>query len=172
MKQSEITESGKQSSKVIKPFFKSRIGNFVEGLMGSEETRGRIVSKLVPGDALLGGKLGDWYEGNTYHKFNKGDILILRSRRIFGYGIRPVVVVDGYEIKTEYHKPVGYYNMTAFRDADANYFDWVKNNTVPKNVVRTVTNETHFKWNAENGFKKVNVKTVEEALAFYRSREA
>jgi hypothetical protein len=172
MKQSEITDlSGKQSSKV-KSFFGSRIGNFVEGLMGSEETRGRIVSKLVPGNALLGGKLGDWYEGNTYHKFNKGDILILKARNIFGYGVRPVIVVGGYEIKTEHYRPVGHYNMTAHWDTDANFSDWMKKNTVPRNVRRIVDNQVHFKWNAENNFRKVNVKTVEEALALYKSKEA
>ena len=172
MKQSGITDlSVKQSSKGSKLFFGSRIGNFVEGLMGSEETRGKIVSKLVPGDALLGGKLGDWYEGNTYHKFNKGDILILKRRNIFGYGVRPVLVVEGYEIKIEGSRAAGRYNMTAHTDVGSDFFVWMNKNMVPEDVERTVANETHFKWNIENQFRKVKVKTVEEALALYKSEE-
>jgi len=171
MKNSEITDlSNKQSSKASKPFFRSGIGNIVEGLIGSEEKKGRIVSKLVPGNFLLGSKLGDWYEKNAYHKFDKGDILVLKARRIFGYGIRPVVVVGGYEIKVEGSRTAGYYNTTAHSDVSGDFFVWMNENRVPDGTGRVAANEVHSKWNIENQFIKVDVKTVEEALELYRSR--
>lgn len=136
-----------------------------------EETKGRIVSALVPRTFLLGTKLGDWYEKNPHHRFDEGDILILRHRDILGYGIRPVVVVNGY-VREDAFGEAGKYDITMHRDGEGNFSDWMRQNEVPQGVERTVReHEIHFKWNIENHFKKVPVNSVDEALALYASRE-
>ena len=130
----------------------------------SEETKGKIVSILIPGALLLGGKLGSWYEKNPYHKFNEGDILVLRNNNICGYGIRPVAVVE------KYHAEVGKegrYTITMQNDSGGSFFEWMDNNTVLPNVERKSQREEHFKWNIENQFKKVPVNTIDHALALY-----
>jgi hypothetical protein len=137
-----------------------------------EQTKGRIVNALVPGTFLLGTKLGDWYEKNPYHRFDEGDILILRGRGAFGYGIRPVAVVNGYEVREDQFGKVGKYDITMYRDGEGDFFQWMRENVVPQGVERTVNeHEIHFKWNIENQFKKVPVNSVDEALALYASRE-
>lgn len=137
------------------------------------ETKGKIVSTFVPGFVLLGTRLGDWYDRNPYHRFEKGDILILRDRRIFGYGVRPVAVVNGFEIKDFGFGIEGKYNITMYRDAKEDFFQWATRNEILHGVERIVNeHEIHFKWNIENQFKKVNVNSVDEALALYASEEA
>ncbi|MBU2589246.1 MAG: hypothetical protein KJ939_03205 [Nanoarchaeota archaeon] len=137
-----------------------------------EQTKGRIVSTLVPETFLLGTKLGDWYEKNPHHRFDEGDILILKNGE-FGYGIRPVAVVNGYEVKEDsFGKKAGKYDITMYRDEQGDFFQWMRQNEVPQGVERIVgEHEIHFKWNIENQFKKVPVNSVDEALALYASRE-
>lgn len=137
-----------------------------------EQTKGRIVSAFVPGTFLLGTKLGDWYKKNPHHRFQEGDILILRSRNALGYGIRPVAVVNGYEIREDQFGKAGRYDITMYRDGGGDFFQWVRQNEVPQGVERIIKeHEIHFKWNIENHFRKVPFKTVDEALAYYASRE-
>jgi len=119
---------------------------------------GKIVSKVVPEDVMFGTKLGKWYERNLYHKFDRGDILILKGRNLFGYGIRPVAVVEGYEIKKGALDIKGRYSIMIHGDTDGNFENWMKHNIVPKDTTRTINLEIHFKWNIEYHFKKVNVK--------------
>ncbi len=136
-----------------------------------EQTKGRIVSALVPGNFLLGTELGDWYERNPYHKFNEGDILILRDRNIAGYGIRPVAVVNGYDSEEGLGKRRNYY-VTMYEDRQGDILRWAKQNEVSQGVERIVSNhETHVKWNIENHFKRVPVDSIDEALTLYASRE-
>jgi len=138
-----------------------------------KQSKGRIVSALVPRTFLLGTKLGDWYEKNPHHKFDEGDILILRDRNAFGYGIRPVAVVNGYELKEDqFGGKAGKYDITMYRDEQGDFSQWMKQNEVPQGVERTVSeSEIHFKWNIENQFKKVPVNSIDEALVLYASRE-
>lgn len=127
---------------------------------------GKIVSFLIPGNLLLGTRLGDWYEKNSYHKYEKGDILVLKDRCIYGYGIRPVAVIDDYRMKKDSQE--GKYHLTMHADADGDFEAWMKGNEVPQGVKReTCTGEIHFKWNIENQFKKIRVKNVDEALSHY-----
>jgi len=138
----------------------------------NEETKGRIVSAVVPGTFLLGTKLGEWYEKNPNHRFNEGDILILRGRNAFGYGIRPVAVVNSYEVREDQFGKAGKYHITMYRDGQGDFFQWMRQNEVPQGVERVVSeDEVHFKWNIENQFKKVPVTSVDEALVFYASRK-
>jgi hypothetical protein len=138
----------------------------------NEQTKGKIVSELVPGTFLLGTRLGKWYEKNPYHKFDEGDILTLRNRRPFGYGIRPVAVVNGYEVRENEFGKAGKYDITMYSDETGDFLQWMRQNEVPQGVERTVSDhEIHFKWNIENHFKKVPVNSVDKALALYASRE-
>jgi hypothetical protein len=138
----------------------------------NEEIKGRIVSAVVPGTFLLGTKLGDWYEKNPHHKFGEGDILILRGRNAFGYGIRPVAVVKRYKVRKDEFGTAGKYDISMYRDDQGDFFQWMRQNEVPQGVERIVSDhEIHSKWNIENQFKKVPVNTVDEALAIYASRE-
>ena len=133
---------------------------------------GRFVSAIVPGDFMLGTKLGKWYERNPYHKYHKGDILILRNRRIVGFGVRPVMVVNGYEVREGMFGREGNYDTTSYIDSKGNFLQWMKQNEIPRGVERTIDeHQKHFKWNLEYHFKKVPVSSVEQALALYRSKE-
>ncbi len=137
-----------------------------------EQTKGKIVRTLVPGTFLLGTKLGYWYEKNPHHKFDEGDILILRGRDIFGYGLRPVAVVNGYDLKKDQFGKAGKYDIAMYRDKQGDFFQWMQQNEVPQDVERIVSeHEIHFKWNIENQFRKVPVNSIDEALALYASRE-
>ena len=137
-----------------------------------EETKGRIVSAVIPGTFLLTTKLGHWYRKNPYHKFDKGDFLILRDRKLGGYGVRPVAIVNSYEIRESQFGKDGGYDIAMYRDKKADFFQWMEKNEVPQGVERIASeHEIHFKWNIENQFKKVPVNSVDEALALYASRE-
>ncbi len=136
------------------------------------QTKGRIVSALVPGPFLLGTRLGDWYERNPHHRFGEGDILILRDRRTAGYGVRPVAVVNRYELREDQFDRRGEYDITMYRDEAGHLLRWVRQNEIPQGIERIASeHEIHFKWNIENHFRKVPVRTVDEALALYASRE-
>jgi len=147
-----------------------------------EVVKGLIVGTLVPRNLLLGSKLGAWYNRNPYHRFDEGDVLILRSRNLFGYGIRPVAVVEDYKIRDFGFGEEGKYSLTMYMDAEfvPEYSErglvidnrWWRHNEVIQCVERTVNeHELHFKWNIENQFKKVQARTVDDALVLYASRE-
>jgi hypothetical protein len=134
---------------------------------------GKAVSKIVPGNLLLLSKLGKWYEKNSYHKYESGDILILDSRNIYGYGLRPVAVIDNYSIGDTTFGKEGVYTLTMYRDDAGNFFEWMGKNIIPFDVKRTESkDECHFKGNIENQFKKVKVSSIEQALALYESKES
>ncbi len=139
------------------------------------ETLGRIVSKLIPRDFLILSRLGVWYRANPYHKYNPGDILILNSRKWFGYGIRPVAVVEDYETReSRSNKPYGaegMYIVAISTDVFSDFEIWNKENKIPKCVERATERMMIFKLNIEHSFKKVKCKSIEEALQFYRSIE-
>ncbi|GEM_PF-4007758 len=149
-----------------------------------EETFGRIVSALVLQEWMLGTKLGDWYNRNCYHKYNCGDILILKNRGAVGFGVRPVMVIEGYDkdlgvgsdVKETYSYVVtrhtDLYDSTWQTDVGDQVDEWRVKNEVPKGIERVVgEHEVHFKWNLEYLFRRVCVRDVDEALALYGSRE-
>ena len=141
----------------------------------STATLGHLVSALVPKTLLLGTRLGRWYEKNPFHRFNPGDILILQSRRILGYGMRPVAVVHGYTIANYGFGTEGRYAITMHSDIvnnDEDYPHWVDTNEVPRGIPREVReHKFHFKWNIENHFRKVVASTLDAAVELYGSIE-
>ena len=146
----------------------------LEDSIMKEETKGKIVSALVPGHFLLGTRLGDWYEKNPYHRFNEGDILILKwGTGAAGYGNRPVAVVNGYKMVEDFGRLVGRYDITMHRDKGRHIWeDEVSEGFDAGGIERIVKHHAiHFKWNIENHFKRVAVDSVDEALALYASRE-
>ncbi|MBI1972898.1 hypothetical protein HYS50_02750 [Candidatus Woesearchaeota archaeon] len=141
----------------------------------STETLGHLVSALVPKTFLLGTRLGRWYKKNPFHRFNPGDILILQSRRILGYGMRPVAVVHGYRIANYGFGIEGRYDVTLHSDVvddGDDYERWIQTNEVPRGIAREVRERKfHFKWNIENHFRKVAVSSLDAAVALYGSIE-
>ncbi|MCP3682904.1 MAG: hypothetical protein GY861_09460 [bacterium] len=133
------------------------------------ELAGKFVGNVVPGKLLLN-RLGRWYEGHEYHKFDEGDILVLKER-LPGFGKRPVAIVNEYAIKDTPDGKRGRYDITVHKDKDGNYFRWMGANVFPQGVERIVSeNEIYPKWNIENRFKKVSVETIDEAVALYESK--
>ncbi len=132
-----------------------------------EYFRWRLVSILIPGTFLLWTALGNWYERNPYHKYKEWDILILKENNIFWYWIRPVLMVQKYALKDWIWK----YEVMSISDDGGDFMEWMKDGKIQEWVCREVIDqETHFKWNIENQFVKVNAKTAEEALALYGKR--
>jgi len=114
--------------------------------------------------------LGDWYRKHSYYKFNEGDVLILKNR-VFGYGIRPVAVVNNYEIDESSFGKAGKYNITMHKDDEGDFIRWMEQNKIAQGVGRGTHNQFYFKWNIENRFKKASVNSIEEALDLYASIE-
>jgi len=109
---------------------------------------------------------------NLDDHIKEGSILILRRRNTFGFGIRPVAVVNGYEVREGPSGKAGKYDITMYRDAQGDGFQWMSRNEVLKGVERTRSESKNcYKWTIENKFKKVPVNSVEEALALYKSRQ-
>lgn len=146
-----------------------------EGDYRGNERLGKFVSKLVPGDWLILSKLGKWYSANPCHKFDLGDILILTNRRRLGYGIRPVIQIEDYQLRdsrsTYPYKVEGYYLVTTHRDIFGDFDIWANKNKIPKGVERISERSLIFKHNIEYGFKKVNCKNIEDAVKLYKSVE-
>jgi len=136
-----------------------------------EKTKGKIMSK-IPELLLCIFKLEDKYEKNPFHKFNKNDILILKNRDM-GHGIRPVAVVNDYKLMEDQFEEK--YDITLYKDKlpIKGYFPkWIYLNEVPQGVERIVNeHEIHSKLHIEYNFKKVNVNSIDEALALYASKE-
>ena len=60
-----------------------------------ERVGATIVRNIVPREALLSSELGKWYERSESHRYNAGDVLVLRANSL-GFGVRPVAVVKEY----------------------------------------------------------------------------
>ncbi len=125
------------------------------------ETKGRLVSMLIPPNFLLDTRLGNWYDRNTYHKYKEGDILILFNRIVHGFGIRPVTLVNSYEN--------GRYNVTMHKDDDGDHLKWAWSNRISAGIERITESGFKSKWDIENLFKKTNAESVDEALQLYGS---
>lgn len=143
-----------------------------------EIIKGKLVS-LIP-SFMMSFELSRWYSKNPYHKFNKGDILILNDRRWITNGIRPVAFVKGFSMEDRGDYKEGFYHITLHRDSYGTKSDsvwyqdfrrWMIRNEVSKGIERVVKEEEHFKGNLEREFKKVSAKTVEEALLLYKTKE-
>ncbi len=127
----------------------------------AERAAGVIVRKVVPGEMLLMSRLGEWYEKNESHKYREGDVLMLR-RPVFGFGVRPVAEIQGYDASDKVSG--GFYLVTMHADlrVDPN-----------SDRVRVSLDERHFKWNMENLFRKVpRGLSPDEALSLYRGKKA
>jgi hypothetical protein len=158
-----------------------KLKEILSGKMSAEEMRGALVSALVPGNQLLLSKLGEWYRANPFHKYDAGDILILKSRH-GGYGLRPVAEVQRYDLEDSRsgRGKEGIYTVKMHEDgtdsvrtgsyAGSVFESWDVKNELPTGLPRVSELQKHFKWNLEYQFKKVKVATVEEALALYRTR--
>ncbi len=136
-----------------------------------------------------------WYESITAHrhKFQEGDILILKSRDTFGFGIRPVAVVNSHYIEEDEFGKHGVYEVAVHQedldlwyegisvvdglpnfqsDSDSPIFrKWSEKNEIPQGLERVVENNHYSNLTVEYRFRKANCKTVDEALALYGSKK-
>ncbi len=136
-----------------------------------QKTLGQIVNIVVPGDWLLWDKLGDWYRENPYHRYNLGDVLILRNRGFVGFGIRPVMKIQNYTLEERGGRLESKYTVLMQSDMEGDFDRWIQRNEVLQGVERVVEEEVHFKWNVEYLFKRVSTKTLDEAVKRYNSKE-
>ncbi len=93
---------------------------------------------------LLGGN-------SSEYKFSVGQKIVLKSRRIFGYGIRPEGIVLGYTDD-------GNYKISMTQDLTGDFFEWMKTGKVSDDVRRITLEQKHLKSNIENDFKKASSK--------------
>lgn len=122
------------------------------------ELLGNLTRRVVPGIFLLDSKLGDWYRRNPAHKYSPGDVLVL-SHNSFGFGGRPVSVVQGYETPADGD---GVYKLTMHSDRPTEenvaYTHGDRTSTMEISTsgetVREPVEETHFKWNTEFLFRR------------------
>ena len=104
-------------------------------------------------------RIGQWYHTNGIYKFPIGSTIALANICLFGYGVRPVGVVEGYTNDGKYIVKMEY-------DVDGNFFDWIKGKKryVPEGR-RSSQREVHFKQNIECHFRKIPRADAELAYA-------
>jgi len=130
-----------------------------------QENLGKLVGTLFPSLIKRGTRVGEWYGRNPYHRFDKGDVLVLSGSKnmghemIIGYGIRPVAVVD--EFVSGKSGEEGHYVLTMHRDESKWGEDWDGERFVTEHEERSKVYTDH-------DFDRVPVDTAEEALAFYK----
>lgn len=95
-----------------------------------------------------------------YYKFSIGQKIVLKSRRSFGYGIRPEGIVSGYTDD-------GNYKISMTQDLTGDFFEWMKTGKVRDDVKRITLEQKHFKSNIENHFKKASLKKRLFLFLFY-----
>jgi hypothetical protein len=108
----------------------------------------RIPLSLVENLTLFDSKIKKWYEKNNTYKFAIGRTIALKARNIFGYGVRPIAIVKGYNSD-------GNYILIITSDKNGNFRKWMKNNSLSENVEIDVREVTCFKWNVEYKFRVV-----------------
>ena len=130
-----------------------------------------------------------WCESQTahLHKFDVGDILIAKTREHYGFGLRPVMVVNDHSIREDEFGKHGIYQVSVHNDnvdlwyqneegrlvsdSDSPIFKrWSEKNEISKGLERMISNHGYCNSVVEDYFKKVNVE-IEEALMLYHSRE-
>jgi len=107
---------------------------------------------VPPGFKLAFTGFAKWYASNGYYKFNKGSTLCLKQRNMYGYGIRPLATIVGYE--EDENTKEGYYIIAMEKDETGNFFEYMKTGKVDEAPKRVVKLEKHFKWNIEHKFKR------------------
>jgi hypothetical protein len=136
--------------------------------MGNKFERfvGRAIPRIVPEGTLLTSRLAEWYVQNESHRYQTGDVLILRGfpgNDIFtGFGIRPIGTVLDYEKQEVFSgrgKQEYFYRISMEQDGTDPDTD------EPGRITRV---EDHFKWNIEHHFVKLpKGMTPEQALQRY-----
>jgi len=146
-----------------------------------QRIKGWAVGNFASRKALLGEKLGIWYEQNPYHKFGVGNVLMLKNRDTLGYGIRPIAIVQKYETVRDQFGESGRYLVTMttdtsfvpIEDSDGKIVGcrWYDENIIPAGVRRASKSERHFKLNIETDFKRVPFTcSADNAVFLYTSR--
>ena len=129
-----------------------------------ERAAGSVARRVFPKYWLLkDNRLGEWYDRNGSYKFKRGQMLILKDNA-FGFGRRPVALVDGYE---EVPSIGEMYRVTMFSDKfdDEDRLLIDPRTGKPQREARA---EKHFKWNIEHHFRRAPRKiSVKKAVKLY-----
>jgi len=88
-----------------------------------------------------------------YSEAIEKDILVLKNKDACFWSIRPVVVVDGYVMHSRNNTVIGKYKIRLYFDGN--------------NDTRTAISQDVIKSNLEDNFKKLSVKTIDEAIKYY-----
>lgn len=114
-----------------------------------------ITVKIFPDYLTLGfNGLCKWYDHNGCFIFKKDANIALKSKRRFGYGIRPIGKIIGYEKDEKTGE--NFYIVEMENDAGGDFFEHVKTGYVPEGVQRKKEIQRHFKWNIEHHFKLIS----------------
>lgn len=92
------------------------------------------------------GPIKQYHIKSSYYRYGRGDLIRLRNKCTFDYGVRPLGVVLEYEqdkIQGDFYIVA----METYADGDA---EWVRQN----NPLRTITRQRHSKTNIEDHFKR------------------
>lgn|SRR3989338_632642 len=120
----------------------------------------KLVAKYIPHSWVRGFQtLEDMYDGADHQRFQEGDILILKGEKIMGWGIRPVIVINGYD--QGYHLTIHAENSP--------FHLWETRDWVDINAKVAKDNQHHRKRTIEERFRKAYVLTIEEARELYGS---
>lgn len=136
-----------------------------------KEALGFVVSRIIPPNTLSSfDGIGGWYERNPYHRYNEGDVIVLRiPPYASGFGERPVGVIEDYRIvKKLTGRRVGRYFVEMTRDASSEEYRDQLDLGAPVRTRVTEKGTEHFKWNIENLFELVPKGTSpQDALGHY-----
>ena len=112
----------------------------------------------------------DFYAKNGHYHFKVGDVLKMKHRSSFGYGVDhrssfgygvdPTLTVIGYGKKTFGHDGYKIKRLSAVlkeNDETFNFMTWMKNGIVPEGTEYKTAEELHYKSNIELHFKKVGI---------------
>jgi hypothetical protein len=90
--------------------------------------------------------IGKWHKTNGIYKFAVGTTITLRARNIFGFGVRPIGIVKGYDDD-------GNYIIDMSTDENGNFFQYMANGLPPDNVKRVTKEVVYSKNEVEFKFK-------------------
>lgn len=131
-----------------------------------------FVGKFVSSAAYGFPRLREQYDRDPYHKFDIGDVLVLKGKT-YDYGIRPVARIEDYQLR----EGIWQYSALMSRDAvfeglfPGDFTLWLAHNVVPEDATREESIDWYNKWNFEATFKRVlKGTTLVGAINLYRSR--
>lgn len=119
----------------------------------------RVVVIFFPSNLTLSFEgIGKWCSHNGIFLYPKETFITLRSRKIFGYGVRPIGRIIGYVQNSEDIKGDLYViEMEYDKGPDVNFHEYMKTGQVKGSPIRMKEIQRHFKRNIERQFVEISV---------------